>query len=344
MSDLENMRRVIGREGLLDSPLSAEDHNTLLAGHHEVSDREAVTDLQAYASALSGVTSQAETAAAGRAGEAILSSLGSWRPLSLVESKADVSIAASSCQQLLVPRPTMESSPETVRNNAGDVLKFSRATTPAGTLEVAAATGEYGGVRWPSSESFIFGLNRSRASVGGFLRIPAHAENAVLTVSAHLRVEDISTNGGVTRPGLSLLHTIKGNGDLPLRGTAIAWCDASLSLHGASGSIRRGLRFVSRWVNRDGANSTDLAPQGIMNLACTVALGPAESTLSYFVDVECSAFAEEATAQFLSAFSVFECRNKPIPELIGLYVAPARLRLESVTARLCELPILLQHS
>jgi len=342
MLELENMRRVIDRERSPDSRLSTQDQDTLLAGHRKTSDLEDDANLQVYVSALHGIA-QTATTAKGQAGDALLSSLDSLRPPLTMEPNADASIAVVNCQQLLVPHPTMQSSPETIRNDAGSIMRFSRASAPNRTLEVAAATGELGGIRWPSSENFIFGLNRSRASLGGLLRIPAHPENAVLTMTARLRVEDMSTNGRATRPGSSLLHTIRSAADLPLRGTAIAWCEASLSLHGAPGSARRRLRFVSGWINRDGANRTDLAPQGEINLACTVALNSAISTLSFFVDMTCSAFAEESTQQFESAFSVFECRDKPISELIGLHIFPARLRLELMTARLCELPSLVQH-
>jgi len=228
-------------------------------------------------------------------------------------------------------------------NSAGDVLRFTRATAAARTLEVAAATGEFGGVRWPASENFIFGLNRAQASIGGVLTIPPHGDGAVLTVSVRLHVEHLLFGGGST-PGTAsaLLDVFRGDGDLPLRGTAVGYCHAGLSLHGATGSARTAVEFVSKWVNRDGAESEDRAPGGVVHLSKTIALKPETSTVSVFVDARCVAGAEESPEPFLTGFTVFECRDKPVEVSTGSYVQPSRLRVGLVTARLCELPVLVQ--
>jgi hypothetical protein len=137
---------------------------------------------------------------------------------------------------------------------------------------VAAATGEFGGDAWSSSETFLVGFNRSLASLGGVIDTPGHGEGAVLTVSVQLGVEQI-VFGGDTIPGTAgaLLHTVKGDGNLPLRGTAAGWCRARLSLHGNEASAQTGVEFVSGWVNRDGSDKQDRAPGGRVYLTRTVA-------------------------------------------------------------------------
>jgi hypothetical protein len=148
-------------------------------------------------------------------------------------------------------------------------------------------------------------------------------------------------SGGIVSPGTasSLLHTVRGDGNLPLRGTALGWGVAGLSLHGVTGSTRTALQFVSEWVNRDGEENIDRAPGGLIRLSKTTLLRPETSRLSVFVDVTVFAGAEESE-ELLSPFTVFECRNKPVEEITGVYVPPARLRLREVTARLCEIPVL----
>jgi hypothetical protein len=97
-------------------------------------------------------------------------------------------------------------------------------------------------------------------------------------------------------------------------------------------------------VNRDGAESDDRAPGGVIFRNIIVALGPETSTLAVFVDLTCFAGAEEDQEQFLSGFTVFECRDKPVEEINGIYVPPSRLRLRQVAAKLCQLPVLSQVS
>ena len=84
----------------------------------------------------------------------------------------------------------------------------------------------------------------------------------------------------------------------------------------------------------------DRAPDGRIHLESTVAIGPETSELAVFVDVSCFAGAEEVDESSSSGFAVFECRDKPVEEITGLYVPPARLRIRYMSAELCELPVL----
>jgi hypothetical protein len=345
MSETMNMRRLLGTEGGPPSPLSAEDKEVLLRGHLETTSYASARELQGLQTVLQDHLAKADASPREPTGQAVLRSLRSLRldssvPTPSLERLGEV---LAECTTLDPPQFTIQSAQQVAHNSAGDVVRFTRANASARTLEVTAATGEFGGVRWPSSETFIFGFNRSQASIGGVLTLPPHGAGAVLFLSVQLGVDQVLF-GGETTPGTasSLLNVIKGDGDLPLRGTAVGWCRARLSFHGAQGSAGASVEFVSEWVNRDGAESHDRAPGGIVNLSTTVAPAPATSILSVFVDVTCFAAAEETAEQFKTGFALFECRNKAVTEINGIYVPPSRLRVRQVTARLCEVPVLVQ--
>jgi hypothetical protein len=146
--------------------------------------------------------------------------------------------------------------------------------------------------------------------------------------------------GGSALPGsasdLLYTNTYQDGEDLPLRGTAVSWGRASLSLHGAQESVTSAIDFVSSWKNQDGMGGDDHAPGGIIQLANTVLLGAGTSTLSFFVDATCFAGAEESRRG--SVFALFECRDKPAGEIIEpVYIAPMRMRVHRITAYFCEL-------
>jgi hypothetical protein len=337
-----NMRRLLATEGGLSSTLSSDEHDMLLSGHIETINYESARELQAFHDTLQAVLAQSDALPQERTGQAVLRSLRSVRRLSSVPAPSfeNVALGLADCTELESPQFTIQSAFEVVR--PGKPIRFTRANASARTLEVTAATGGFGLDRWPSSETFIVGFNQSQASIGGVLTIPPHGQGAVLTLSVQLRIEQLLFGGGTTPgSGSSLLDTLKGHDNLPLRGTAVGWSRVGLSLHGAQGSARTSVEFVSEWVNRDGADSDDRAPSGRINLSNTVALSPETLTLSVFVDVTCFAGAEESE-ELLPAFALFECRDKPVTEANGTWIPPSRLRLHRVTARLCELPILVQ--
>lgn len=348
MSQITNMRQLLSDRDEFDTPLSSQEKETLLNGHIETTNVQSTNESRLYQEALQALLAQSGTQTPERAGHAIIRSLRASRLLFSAPTPSYEAILQSTthCTTLDAPRLTLQSAKQEVRNEAGNIVRFTRANTSTRTLEVAAATGEFGGVRWPPSNAFLVGCNRSQASIEGILAIPAHGQGSVLTVFVQLGVEQILYGGGtISVPASSLLATLQGDGNLPLRGTAVGWCRATLSLHGAQGSTTTSTEFVSKWVNRDGEGGEDHAPGGIINLASTVALGPETSALSVFVDIVCVAGAEESTSNdLLSAFTLFECRNKPVTEINGLYVAPSRLRIRQVMARLCELPVLVQSN
>lgn len=345
MSDIAHMRRVLGKAGGHGSPLAAEESAALLAGHTETTNIESVRELKLLETALRATQAEREAVDEGRTGRAALSALrlvGRSLPGAAI-SYAEITRALAMCTTLDPPEFTMQSADGVTRNEAGNVITFTRARAAEKTLELSAVVGEFGGVRWPSSESFILGWNRSQASIGGVLSIPTHGEGTLLTVTAQLRVEQIQFDGSIT-PGdaSSLLATIHGDGRLPLRGAAVGWCNAGLSLHGANGSARTALKFVSEWANRDGAESIDQAPGGVISLSNTVALQPETSSLSVFVDAEAFSGAEESE-EMVGGFTAFECRGKPVQEINGIWLPPSRLRLAEVSALLCQIPILRQR-
>lgn len=348
MSDTLQMRRLLSDQRRRATSLSPEERDVLVKGHAEAMNSEAARELQAFHTTLQQILPAVGSSKHERTARMVLRALGSLRrqPSMPRPSHEHIVTALEECQTLDAPAFTLQSAQQVAHNPTGDVIRFTRANASARTLEVAAATGEFGGVRWPSSESFIVGFNRSQASIGGLLNIPAHGDGAVLTVSVQLRVEQLVPGGSsVAATASSLLSTFHGNDDdLPLRGTAVGWCRSGLSLHGPQGSARAAVEFVSAWSTLDGEESHDRAPGGLIDLTTTAILGSGTSVLSVFVDATCFAGAEESEDQFVSGFSVFDCRDKPVGDLIGVYTQPSRLRIRQVTARLCELPVLLEHT
>src|SRR5215211_2824614 len=197
-----NMRRLLATEGGLASPLSSEEQDALLNGHIELVSHETARELQAFQETLQAVLARSDASTQERTGEAVLRSLRSVRRLSSVPAPSfeNIALGLEDCAVLDPPQFTIQSAGQIDRNSAGNPIRFTRANASAGTLEVTAATGEFGGVRWPSSESFIFGFNQSTASIGGILAIPAHGQGAELILAVHLRIGQLLV-GGVTIPG-----------------------------------------------------------------------------------------------------------------------------------------------
>lgn len=325
----------------------------LLKGHIEATSDQSATDLQTLREALQAVSSQSDASTRAQTGEAVFRSLSSARPLSSVRAPSDERFVAelANCTVLDPPQFTIESSPQEDRTNGG-VTRASRADASARTLEATAATGEYGGRRWPSSETFGFvGFNQSQASLGGILTIPRHVAGAVLIISARLHVERIfcpypldPDNCTYTREAASALaHTLSYiDRTLPFGGVVGAYCYVGLHLYGAQGSIWTVTKIIDELSSVSNPSFVeDRAPDGIINLTNTVALtAPTSETssLSVFVDVRCLAYVEESDG-FPAGFAICECRNKPIGECNGWCIQPSRLHLQEVTACLGELRV-----
>lgn len=334
MPDMTPMRQLLGR---LDptSALSAQDHDLLCDGDSAVTGLERQADLRTFADALETVSAQANALGMEASGESFLNAVRALR-------SGRSTHRAAGCRDLDSPRFTIRSPTEDVRNTAGKVMRFSRADPPARTLEVAAAVGQFGGIRWPAEGTFILGVNSAEARIGGLLALPPHGLGTTLSVSVQLQAEYVLFDGSTTpATATSLLPLLRGAGDMPLRGAVAGWARAGLRLHAAGGSSGTSVEFVSKWANRDGSNSQDNAPGGRVNLRHMVAVSPQTSSVAVFVGLECFAAAEETDELFRGGFSLFECRDKPVGELTGVYVPPARFRVRRVTAELCELPVLL---
>ena len=336
MTALLEMRDLLGRygerRGGADDDMArvlAQGHQAFLAEHH-------AAELEHWRRAIDPLLREPDVRRGG-ALTATLRTLLTSGATSAMRSRR----LAEPCRRIEPPVFSVASPDETVRNDAGSVLRFSRANAGAGTLELAAATGQFGQELWPASEEFIFGLNRATASLGGELVVPPHAPGSFLTVSVHLHteVDDFESDGFEPKDASSVVFVAPGDKGLVLRGTAIVEGRAGLTLHAPAASARTGTRFVSAWVNRDGSDAQ--AMRRIV-MSRTVALGPETSSIAVFVDVECRAFAEESgDDRMKAAFALFEARDKSLGDVTGSAVFPARIRLTQVTARLCELPVLL---
>jgi hypothetical protein len=188
------------------------------------------------------------------------------------------------------------------------------------------------------------GFNTATAWIAAPIAIPPHGSATsalanILDVRVELQVETVWHNAEVTvGSGADLIWTVAGSGDLPLRGTAVAWCRAGLTLLGAGGTrSRRSIEFVSGWVNRDGMDQEDRAAGGLVTLSHTVAISSELVVAGVFVDITAYAAAEESQAnESHSAYAEIKCRNG------DGFPVPSRLRLvpERTRVRLCEMPIL----
>ena len=304
---------------------SSTDGDTLLADHTKAISRKYDRQLQLYERVLKGFLAAGQPGQEGT-GQAILRSLSSVRwPSRVAASDASV----TNCTLLDPPQFNIQSAEQ------DDQSRFARANALGKTLEVAAITGEWNG-RYPSSETFILGFNRSQASIGGVLTLPPHREGATLTIDVELHVENVGPGYAQLIQPLSLLNILPGYEDLPLRGTAVSWCTASLSLYGGNGSAATAIDFVSGWANEDGTETDDPLSSGIIPLISTVGLRAKTSAISVFVDATCFAGAEKSQ----TAFAEFKCRtNGDGDGTGGIYVPPSRIRVHQMTVHLCEFPL-----
>lgn len=225
-------------------------------------------------------------------------------------------------------------SPPVEESTSGGMTRYARADADAGTLDAGAATGQLANDRYPSSETFILGFNRASASLGASVHLGPHGPNATLEVSVELEIVSWpdQPEATFTGSGLGLLFINRGNEDLPLRGTSVAWCRAGLTLVGRAGKTSGvGIELASAWVNRDGASSVDGAPDGVITLVHRVVLHPELIVAGIFVSLSAFAGAEESEEPFLSAFAQVSAFPGAFPPFL-----PSRIHLRSIRARICE--------
>ena len=173
---------------------------------------------------------------------------------------------------------------------------------------------------------------------------PTHITRTLLDVSVELAIEQIWANVPEPVPanGSGLVLVSPGDGDrLPLRGNAVAWCRAGLTLYSEGGArSRRSAEIVSAWVNRDGSDLDDHAPSGTLNLHHAVTISRDLQVAGVFVDITCFAAAEIAeNSQVLSAYADLKCRSGdgyPVPSQV-------RVDQEQVQIRICEMPDLAER-
>jgi hypothetical protein len=314
---------------------SPEDREVLLAAHHELLMAESQSEIETLDRRLANLPVGPKERHRERIGDAVLRTLRAHRrPQVFTEPIGDMRPSArAACQTLDPPVFSIQSSA------VDSPTIFSRADAAAGTLQVRARTGWLNGERYPSSAQFILGYNTATASIGAPVAIPPHGPAVNLDVRVGLQIETIWENAPV-EPGTAahLIWTHKGNGDLPLRGTAAAWCRAGLTVVGAGGT-RSGssVEFVSEWRNRDGMDQEDRAPGGLVTLNHAVTISPELVVAGIFVDITCFAAAEESQAdESDSAYAELKCRDG------DGYPVPSRLRLdpERTRVRLCEMQVL----
>jgi hypothetical protein len=324
-----------------DISWSAEDEEILLAANHEALMAESQSEIETLGKRLANLPVGPKEPNRERIGDAVLRTLrAEKRPQVIAEPTDDMRLSALAyCQTLDQPVFSIESPQQE------SPTIFSRANAGAGTLEVAARAGALNGVRYPGSDEgpFIPPFNQATASIGAAIAIPPHGSPihgpaAVLDVRVELQIEEIWEHAPVV-PGTAghLIWTVAaGDGDLPLRGFALAWCRAGLTLVGAGGTrSRTAVEFVSGWVNRDGMDQEDRAPGGLVTLSHAVAISSELVIAGIFVDITCVAAAEESRVKESdSAYAELKCRSG------DGYPVPSRLRLdpERVRVRLCEMP------
>lgn len=348
MEAIERMRAVLADYGSSGESTSTE-RRAIIEGHSAVARHTSTLELDSGGAVLAAAVRRVEVAAAEYrpdvVGAAINSAVGRTRQRAALPVDLGAEQMRDGCELIAPPTFDVQSDPETVLNAGGDVMRLSRADGPGRTLEVAAATGEFGGVRWPSSETFLIGWNRVSASIGGVVRVPPRDYFALLRVTVRIRVERVTLGTRISPE--DLIQALPGAHSLPLRGLAIAELRTSLWLHGAQDSAGSGTELASRWATRDVtdsvvAGSRDNAPTGLLALTCEAIVQPAttETAIQVFVDAESRAGAEETSRMWESAFALAECRDKPVTEITGLYAEPARLRVDLATAHLCRVPVL----
>jgi hypothetical protein len=320
--------------------LPPEDKKILLDVNRKVVMAESQSEIEILSERLANLPVGSKEENRERIGDAVLRTIrAERRPQVITEPIGDLRLA--DCQTLDRPVFSIESAPQ------DDGTIFSLADAGAGTLEAAARVGVLNGVRYPSSEKFILPLNMATASIGAPIPIPPHGSPAAapayaLDVRVELQIEAIWSTAPVY-PGrasdLTWIHP--GDGNLPLRGNAAAWCHAGLTLVGSGGSSSRtSIKFVSGWVNRDGMDQEDHAPGGLVTLSHAVPITNALAVAGIFVDITCFAAAEDSPDSNKAAYAELKCSRG------GTYPVPSRLRLdpERVRIRLCEMPPLLTES
>jgi hypothetical protein len=246
--------------------------------------------------------------------------------------------------QTFVGCSTLPSPTFSLQSSGSDTATtYSRANAQAGTLEVHARTGTFGGIEYPSGGgSFLMPFNSATAWIGSAVPIPAHGSSThstvtILEVSVEFRIENIWSHAPVVPgSGDDLVFVVRGDGDLPLRGNAVAWGRIGLTLYGSGGArSRKSAEIVSAWVNRDGSDSEDHVPSGALTLQHAAAIDQDLRVAGVFVDITCFAAAEIAPSKWDSAFAEFKCRSG------DGFPPPSQIRVdhqEGVSLRLCEMP------
>ncbi|MDR6689050.1 hypothetical protein J2Y41_004654 [Arthrobacter sp. 1088] len=219
-------------------------------------------------------------------------------------------------------------------SSSGEITRYSRADANARTLDVGAATGQLGGVQYPSSETFILGFNRASASIGASVHLGPHGPGMSLEVSVQLEIlswPDL-TGATFTGSGLGLLYVNGGFPELPLGGASVAWCHAGLSIMGRGGKSS-GVRteIASTWVNGDASSREDGAPDGLIRLSHRVGLDPELAVAGVFISLSAFAGAEESQSPVESAFAQMNAFPGAYPPFI-----PSRLHVKAIDVRICE--------
>jgi hypothetical protein len=313
------------------------EHAEVFGGSHdEVVLAETDEQVQTLAERLSQVPFEAREHRE-QVGAAMLGALRGGR--GAAEPFGLTTVAVDTCRSLPSPTFSMGSSPSDTDTS------YSLADHQAGTLRVRARTGVWGGVPYPGEEgSFLMPFNTANAWIGAAIPIPPHGSpthvtRTLLDVSVELFIEQIWANVQEPVPGTGgdLVLVTPGDGDqLPLRGNAVAWLRAGLTLYTEGGArSRRSAEIVSAWVNRDGSDKDDHSSAGTLNLRHAVIISPALEVAGVFVDLTCFAAAEIAgDPQVLSAYADLKCRSGdgyPVPSQV-------RVEQEQVQIRMCELP------
>ncbi len=315
---------------------SQEDEEVLITAHRDMLRAETKSEVKTLSDRLKALPVGPKERNRERIGHAALHAIESARASRVtMESFGEPHMSRLvNCETLARPVFSLQSPQSESRTT------FSLSDGAEETLEARARAGSLDGSKYPSSGEFILPLNTVTAWIGAPIAIPQHGTLMVLEVGIQLQIEQIWSSVSYPLPGKAsdLLWVEHGNENLPLRGTAVAWCRAGLTLRGRNGAgSRKAIDFVSGWVNRDGMNQRVHAPEGLVRLSHTVAVSPELLVAGVFVDITCFAAAEESqTDASQSAYADLKCKRG------DGFPVPSRLRLtpDQVRVRLCEMPLL----
>lgn len=325
-----------------DYSQSATVTRALLSTHEALVAAEAEREIASMGASLDRVALDAPPERRDVTGHAVLARLRAKRAEAATTTRA-ARPAPARCRTLTSGALdfTVESDP------IDSTTAFARSDAGDASLEVAAAAGALRGQAYPAAGQFLLEYNRSTASLGAAVPIDpvdTHVvvEARVLEVHVRLRLELVLPGGFETEGDARLLPVVlPGSRSLPLRGTAVAWCRALLSIVGTrSPGSASTTTLASAWANQDGHDLNPASAESSFTLTHSVVISPTLRVAGVFVDLTALAAAEKSDDPWMSALAALVCRTDEGFPALDVSPPPMRVRVEPEAAwfRLCSLP------